>query len=111
MLDFALSLDAAGDASLKAAIDAMKKAPSVAATPLEGVIEIGQIVEYAQSVSPNSMLDIVLQSIKDYAGKDKVLVNGNVIPRGVVYRLSIDEGVLRAAGAIAKAGGQNNGGF
>lgn len=108
---FALSLDAAGDASLKAAIDAMKKAPSVAATPLEGVIEIGQIVEYAQSVSPNSMLDIVLQSIKDYAGKDKVLVNGNVIPRGMVYRLSIDEGVLRAAGAIAKAGGQNNGGF
>ncbi len=108
---FALSLDAAGDASLKAAIDGMKKAPSAAATPLEGVVEVGQIVEYAQSVSPNSMLDIVLQAIKDYAGKDKVLVNGNVIPRGVVYRLSIDEGVLRAAGAAAKAGGQNNGGF
>ncbi len=108
---FALSLDPAGDASLKAAIDAMKKAPSAPATPVEGVIEVGQIVEYAQSVSPNSMLDIVLQAIKEYAGKDKVLVNGNVIPRGVVYRLSIDEGVLRAAGAAAKAGGQNNGGF
>lgn len=108
---FAVSLDAAGDASLKAAIDAMKKAPSVAATPLEGVIQVGQIVEFAQSVSPNSMLDLVLQSVKDYAGKDKVLVNGSVIPRGMVYRLSIDEGVLRAAGAAAKAGGQNNGGF
>lgn len=108
---FALSLDAAGDASLKAAIDGMKKAPSADATPLEGVIEVGKIVEYAQSVSPNSMLDIVLQAVKDYAGKDRVLVNGNVIPRGVMYRLSIDEGVLRAIGAAAKAGGQNNGGF
>ncbi len=108
---FALSLDAAGDASMKAAIDAMKKAPSMPATPLEGVIEVGQIVEYAQSVSPNSMLDIVFQTIKEYAGKDKVQVNANVIPRGMVYRLSIDEGVLRAAGAAAKAGGQNNGGF
>ncbi len=108
---FALSLDAAGDASLKAAIDGMKKAPSAVATPLDGVVEVGQIVEYAQSVAPNSMLDIVLQAIKDYAGKDKVLVNANVIPRGVVYRLSIDEGVLRAVGAAAKAGGQNNGGF
>ena len=108
---FALSLDAAGDASLKAAIDGMKKAPSAPATPLEGVIEVGQIVEYAQSVSPNSMLDIVLEAVKEYAGKDKVLVSGNIIPRGAVYRLSIDEGVLRAIGAAAKAGGQNNGGF
>ena len=106
-----LALAGGSKSDKQAAIDGMKKAPSVAATPLDGVIEVGQIVEYAQSVSPNSMLDLVLQSIKEYAGKDKVLVNGNVIPRGVVYRLSIDEGVLRAIGAAAKAGGQNNGGF
>ncbi len=108
---FALSLDASGDASLKSAIDAMKKTPSAAATPFEGVIEVADILEYAQSVAPNSMLDIVVEAVKLADGKDKVLVNGNVIPRGVIYRLSLDEGVLRAAGAAAKAGQPNAGGF
>ncbi len=107
---FALSLDPAGDASLKAAIDSSKAVPSAAATPMEGVIEVGQLVKYAQTVSPNSMIDIVLQTIQQYAGKDRVLINGNLIPRGLVYRFSVDEGVLRAIGTAAKSG-QNGGGF
>jgi len=108
---FALSMDASGDASLKAAIDAMKKTPSAAATPFEGVIKVADILEYAQAVAPNSMLDVVLEAVKLADGKDKVLVNGSAIPRGVIYRLSLDEGVLRAAGAAAKAGQGNAGGF
>lgn len=108
---FALSLDPNGDASLKAAIDALKKAPSAPASPLEGVIKLADILEYAQSVAPNSMLDVVLEAVKVADGKDKVLVNATVIPRGVNYRLSLEEGVLRAAGAAAKAGQGNAGGF
>ena len=77
---------------------------------MEGVIEVGQLVKYAQTVSPNSMIDIVLQTIQQYAGKDRVLINGNLIPRGLVYRFSVDEGVLRAIGTAAKSG-QNGGGF
>ena len=92
---FALSLDPAGDTSLRAAIDASKAAPSVAATPLEAVIEVGQLVKYAQTVSPNSVLDNVLKAVQQYAGKDRVTLNGNLIPRGMVYRFSLDEGVLR----------------
>jgi hypothetical protein len=107
---FALSLDPDGDATLKAAIDSSKAAPSAAATPMEGVIEIGQLIQFAQSVSPNSILDNVLQTVQQYAGKDRVLINGNLIPRGIVYRFSLDEGVLRAIGTAAKSG-SNGGGF
>ncbi len=108
---FALSMDASGDASLKAAIDAMKKTPSAPATQFEGVIKVADILEFAQGVAPNSMLDIVLDAVKLVDGKDKVLVMGNVIPRGVIYRLTLEEGVLHAAGAAAKAGQANGGGF
>ena len=108
---FALSIDPAGDASLKAAIDAMKKAPSAPASPLEGVVKVADILEYAQGISPNSMLDLVLEAVKQADGKDKVLVTGEVIPRGALYRLTLEEGVLRAAGAAGKAGQGNAGGF
>ena len=89
----------------------MKKSPSSAATPFEGTIEVADILNYAQSISPNSMLDLVIDAIKQSEGKDRVLVNGSVIPRGMVYRLTIEEGVLRAAGAAGKAGQANAGGF
>ncbi len=108
---FAVSIDPAGDASLKAAIDAMKKNPSAVATPFEGTIELAKVLNFAQSISPNSMLDLVLDAVKQYEGKDKVLVNGNVIPRGAIYRMTIEEGVLRAAGAAGKAGQGNAAGF
>lgn len=106
----AVSIDPAGDASLKTALDAMKSSPGVAVSPVDGIVKLGQIIEYVQHVSPNSVVDNMLQTIKQYAGKDTVKISSNVIPRGMVYRITIDEGVLRTAGAAAKAG-QNGGGF
>jgi hypothetical protein len=48
--------------------------------------------------------------MSDYAGKDKVSVKGRVIPRGAVYRVNVEEGVMRSIGAAAKAG-SGGGGF
>ncbi len=107
---FMIGLDPEGDASVKTAIDRMQAAQNVPATPFEGVIQLEQILRYAQAVSPNSVLDNVIATISEYAGKDKIQVNGSVIERGGVYRLSLDEGVLRAIGAAAKSGG-GGGGF
>lgn len=108
---FMLALDAAGDASLKAAIDGMSSASAKAANPFEAVMEMTQILKFAQAVSPNSMLDIATSAIEQAAGKDKLQVLGSVIPRGQIYRLTIEESVLRAAGATASAGAQGAPGF
>lgn len=106
---FFFSLDPTGDGSAKAAIDRMKSALAVKSSPVEGVIQLEQLLRFAQSVAPNSMLDNVIETMSQYEGKDKVMVNGSVIPRGAVYRLTLEEGVLRSIGSAAKGGG--GGGF
>jgi hypothetical protein len=107
---FMISLDPSGDVALKAAIDRMGSTSSQKASPFDGVIEVEQLLRFAQSVSPNSMIDNALQTVQQYAGKDKLEITGRIIPRGGIYRIAVDEGVLRAAGAAAKSGG-GNGGF
>lgn len=107
---FLLALDPDGDASAKAALDAMAAKPGAAATPMEAVVEFEQLLRFAQGVSPNPYLDNAISTISEYAGMDKIEVSGSVIPRGGVYRLSIDEGVMRSIGAAAKSGG-GGGGF
>ncbi len=107
---FMISLDPAGDVALKAAIDRMASATGQQASPFDGVVEVEQLLRFAQAVSPNSMIDNALQTVRQYAGKDKLEITGRIIPRGGIYRIAVDEGVLRAAGAAAKSGG-GNGGF
>ena len=57
------------------------------------------------------MLDIVLQKLGEYSDKDEVKVNLQGITRGSVLRLTIEEGVLQAAGAAGTAGQAQQGGF
>lgn len=106
---FILALDPSGDEGVKAAIDRMESAMGQKVPPFDGVIEVGQILEFAQAVSPNSILDNAVQTIKQYAEKDTVKINGRLIERGAVYTMAIDEGILRAVGVAAKNSG--GGGF
>ncbi len=107
---FIVSIDPAGDAAIKAAIDRVKTSSGEAVNPVEGIIEAAQILRFAQAVAPNPILDNAIQTIQQYAGKDKVQITSTMLERGGSYRISIDEGILRAAGAAAKSGG-GNGGF
>lgn len=106
-----LALDSSGDASLKQAIDRMQASPGVQVSPFEAVVEIEQILRFAQAVTPNSMLDNALQTVQQYSGKDKIEITSRIIPRGGIYRLTVEEGVLRSAGAAAKGANAPNGGF
>lgn len=109
--NYLIALDPSGDAAVKAAIDRMANSGSNQVTPFEGVVELGDILRFAQAVSPNSILDNAVNVISQYADKDKLELSGRLIPRGGVYRISIDEGILRAAGAAAKGAGNGGGGF
>lgn len=106
---FLVALDPDGDKAVKATIDRMQSTQGVTVSPFDAAIKMTQILEFAQSIAPNPMLDNVIQTMSTYSDKDKVEVNGSIIPRGAVYRLSIEEGVLRSIGSATRGGG--GGGF
>lgn len=106
---YVVTIDPSGDTALKAAIDRLDSSQAQSVQPLTAVVQASHLLKFAQSVAPNPLLDNALQAIQDYAGKDKVEINARMIERGAMYRIAIEEGVLRAAGAAAKSGGQNGG--
>ncbi len=106
-----IALDPTGDAVVKSVIDQMQSATGVKSSPFDGVVELQSILRYAQTIAPNPFVDNAVNTLSGYVGKDKVQVSSRLIPRGGLYRLSIEEGVLRAVGAAAKSGNGGGGGF
>ncbi len=53
----------------------------------------------------------MVQKLKEAADNDTIGVTIRMVPRGTVARITVDEGVLRAAGAAAKAGQGGGRGF
>ncbi|MEO8269050.1 MAG: hypothetical protein ABI557_04980 [Aureliella sp.] len=107
---YVLSIDPTGDAALKQAIDRIGSSQGEKVTPFDGAIEVAQILQFAQSIAPNPMIENALKTAQGFSGKDKVQVAARVIERGALYRMTVDEGVLRAGGAAAKGAG-GGGGF
>ncbi len=106
---FVIAIDSTGDAALKAAIDRVESSQGASVAPLDATVQATQLLKFAQSIAPNPLLDTALQTLQQYAGKDKVQVAARMIDRGAIYRITVEEGVLRAAGGAAKSGNQNGG--
>lgn len=106
---FVVAIDSTGDAALKAAIDRVESSQGASVTPLDATVQATQLLKFAQAIAPNPLLDTALQTLQQYAGKDKVQVAARMIDRGAIYRITVEEGVLRAAGGAAKSGNQNGG--
>ena len=97
---------AVGDGSeelLKSVLDVNESKGKTKVTPFEFVVQVGQFLRYAQSIESNPILDLAVEGIADYAGKDHVMLQSRSIPRGMVYRFTVEEGVLRAAGSMNAA--------
>lgn len=108
---YLISVDPSGDAALKQAIDRLASAQAAKVSPLDGFVEIGQVLQFAQVIGPNPVVENALKTILQYAGKDKIRVAARLIERGGIYRLTVEEGVLRAAGTAAKSANNRGGGF
>ncbi|MFO0940882.1 MAG: hypothetical protein U0930_08945 [Pirellulales bacterium] len=105
-------LDSAGDATIKAAIDSLKSKKGVDVTsPIQAALRLTGILKFAQNLNPNPVLENVIGVLGQYSGKDAIQVNSTVLPRGMVTRVSIDEGILRAIGSGVQAGQAARGGF
>lgn len=108
---YLIALDPTGDALAKQAIDKLVSATATKVTPFDAVISFEDILRYAQAIAPNPILDNAVTTMAGFSGKDQVKISSRLIPRGGVYRLSIDEGVMQTIGAAAKSGAGGGGGF
>ncbi len=106
-----LSIDPDGDSVIKSALDRVNSTKSVKVTPVETILEVGQILAFVQTINSNPVLEMAAQSMQASEGKDKVRVVANVIPRGAVYQMTIEEGVLKGIGAAVQASQGGGPGF
>lgn len=108
---YLMSIDSSGDAALKQAIDRVQGSKAEQVSPLDGLIEIAQVLQYVQAIAPNPIVENALTTVQKYAGKDKLQVAARIIERGAMYRVTIEEGILRAGGVAAKGANGGRGGF
>jgi hypothetical protein len=107
-----VSLDPDGDSVIRGALDRIAMSKNVKVTPGEFIIEVGQVLTFAQALSPNPLLDNASQAVQQSEGKDKIRILNTLVPRGIVYQVLVDEGVLKGIGATVQAAqGGNGAGF
>lgn len=92
------------EALLKQLIDSAGTAAPASGDALAQInISLAPIFEFAQWVKPNAGLDMALQSLRQTPGKDGIHIVSQPVENGQKVRLTVQEGLLRAAGAVAKA--------
>lgn len=101
---------AAGQGSiemLKKLIDQSAAERSTAAEQLTFDLALGDVLRFAGSLEDEPAVRQMAESLEP--GKDHISLTAKGLPRGVVYRLSIQEGVLKLIGVAARnQGAQGN---
>lgn len=93
-----------GDESLdllKQVIDSSAAADGDA-SPLTLNVALGPILEFAASVDDDPIVAGLAASLKNGQGKDHIAISSRALPRGVAYRVEVEEGVLQLIGKAAK---------
>ena len=107
-----IAIGSQAEENLKATLDRVAKNPATPGTPMDLKIELGPLLEYIQTIKPSPVVEAMIQGVQDFASNDMLTVRSKLVPHGAVLRITIEEGVLRAIGAGAKAGqGNRRGGF
>ena len=96
------------DASVKSAIDRAASKPTAPAEMVKLRLVLSQLLNYVQSIEPTPISEAMLNAAS--AGNDRILIDSQSIERGIVVRLSLEDGVVKAIAAGVKAG-QSAGGF
>jgi hypothetical protein len=103
-----LALGKDAEAQLKATIDA-NESPLSDVTPLDFHVEMVPVMGFLQTMQDNPMIASISSTLQQYSASDSLQVNTKVVPRGLVYRFTVEEGVLRAVGGAARSGIQPGG--
>ena len=98
------------DASVKTAIDRALAKPSAPAEAFKMRLVLSQLLNYIQSIEASPVSEAMLNAASAAVGNDRIMIDSISMERGVVVRLSLEDGVMKAIGAGVKAG-QPGGGF
>jgi hypothetical protein len=98
------------DASVKSAIDRAAAKPSAPAEAFKMRLVLSQLLNYIQSIEATPISEAMLNAASAASGNDRIMVDSTSIERGLIVRLSLEDGVLKAIAAGVKAG-QAGGGF
>lgn len=96
---------------VKKAIDDSRSAGDKPTTASEVVVSLGQILKFADSVQSNPALQAMISSLEQTKGKDQIQLRASAIDNGALYRLQVDEGVLKAIGGAVGVQRQAAAGF
>jgi hypothetical protein len=97
------------DAGLKGAITRAAAKPSAQAEPVKMRLVLSQLLNYIQSIEATPISEAMLNAAT--SGNDRIMIDTQSVPRGLVFRLSLEDGVLKAIAAGVKAGQSAGGGF
>ena len=98
------------DASVKSAIDRAAAKPSAPAEAFKMRLVLSQLLNYIQSIEASPVSEAMLNAVSAAVGNDRIMIDSTSIERGVIVRLSLEDGVMKAIAAGVKAG-QTGGGF
>lgn len=90
------------DASVKSAIDRSLAKPTAPAEMLKMRLVLSQLLNYIQKIEATPVSEAMLNAA--VAGNDRILVESQSIERGIIVRLSLEDGVMKAIAAGVKAG-------
>lgn len=96
------------EATLKSSIEAVAAKPSGSAQQLRMRLDMTQLLNFIQSVESNPVVDGMLSAIT--SDDDQVMIDSQLIERGGISRITIQEGVLKALSGGVKAGMAAQGG-
>ena len=95
------------DASVKSVIDRSLAKPSAPAEMIKMRLVLSQLLNYIQRIEATPISEAMLNAAS--TGNDRILVESQSIDRGIIVRLSLEDGVMKAIAAGVKAG--QSGGF
>jgi hypothetical protein len=96
------------DAALKSAIDGVTANPTNKAESVKMRLDLTQLLNFIQSIESNPVVDGMLSALSD--DDDQIQVDSQIIERGAMNRVTIQEGVLKAISGGVKAGMAAQGG-
>jgi hypothetical protein len=96
------------DAALKGAIDRIAAKPSAPAQMMKMRLTLSQVLTFAQSIESNPVVEAMVNAIT--SGNDKVMIDSEIADRAAMIRVTLEDGVIKAIAAGAKAGAPGAGG-
>lgn len=103
-----VALGADGMETLKGLLDQGKSAQATSVDPFLLEAALTPILKFADSIEPNPVVSALAETLAGAEGKDHIRVRTVAVENGGMYRLLLEEGVLKAIGQATQMVGSQN---